>query len=39
MIGFPMAGFDNRPATANMPVLKYKYVMNEPFVNGTSAET
>jgi hypothetical protein len=34
------AKFDisNAPSASNFPLLKYKYVMNEPFVGGTSAQ-
>jgi DNA polymerase II small subunit/DNA polymerase delta subunit B len=34
------AKFDisNAPSATNFPLLKYKYVMNEPFVAGTSAQ-
>ena len=28
----------NAPSASNFPLLKYKYVMNEPFVAGTSAQ-
>ena len=28
----------NAPNATNFPLLKYKYVMNEPFVQGSSAE-
>jgi hypothetical protein len=28
----------NAPSATTFPLLKYKYVMNEPFVSGTSAQ-
>lgn len=28
----------NAPNSMNFPLLKYKYVMNEPFVGGTKAQ-
>ena len=30
-----ISGFSNAPDAQNYPELKYKYVMNEPFVGGT----
>ena len=29
------ANIDNTPESSSMPVLHYKYIMNEPFLNGT----